>query len=161
MVLSWQLLSITWKACVDISLVSCLVLSNEIFLCATLSGQVCVVHSVEHGPVISEYSVSGTTFAPSGIIFDSSGTQVLLVFVYPCSTYTRSWYFNYSEHLVLSGEATSFMLWLLRLFTFMTQNPGEVENVLNVRLISVLLIPLYQKVGCGTHKMVVFSKPLL
>lgn len=42
-----------------------------------LSGQVCVVHSVERGPVVSEYSVSGTTYAPEGIIFDSTGMQVI------------------------------------------------------------------------------------
>ncbi|KAB1203972.1 Calcium-transporting ATPase 3, endoplasmic reticulum-type [Morella rubra] len=46
--------------------------------------KVCVVHSVEHGPVISEYSVSGTTFAPSGIIFDSSGTQLQFPAQLPC-----------------------------------------------------------------------------
>lgn len=36
-----------------------------------------MLHTVQHTPVISEYSVSGTTFAPEGIIFDSSGSQVV------------------------------------------------------------------------------------
>jgi hypothetical protein len=36
-----------------------------------------VVHSVERGPVVSEYSVSGTTYAPEGIIFDSTGMKVI------------------------------------------------------------------------------------
>lgn len=41
------------------------------------STQVCVVQSVQHGSVIAEYNVSGTTYAPEGIIFDSSGMQVV------------------------------------------------------------------------------------
>jgi len=46
---------------------------NPMLLCA----QVCVVESAKRGPVVSEYSVSGTTYAPEGIIFDSTGLQVL------------------------------------------------------------------------------------
>lgn len=42
-----------------------------------LSLQVCVLHTVQHAPVISEYSVSGTTYAPEGLIFDSTGLQVI------------------------------------------------------------------------------------
>lgn len=42
-----------------------------------LSLQVCVLHTVQHAPVISEYSVSGTTYAPEGTIFDSTGLQVV------------------------------------------------------------------------------------
>ncbi|XP_014500933.1 calcium-transporting ATPase 3, endoplasmic reticulum-type [Vigna radiata var. radiata] len=38
--------------------------------------KVCVVESANRGPVISEYSVSGTTYAPEGIIFDSTGMQL-------------------------------------------------------------------------------------
>lgn len=38
-----------------------------------------MVQSVQHGPVIAEYSVSGTTYAPEGIIFDSSGMQVIIL----------------------------------------------------------------------------------
>lgn len=37
-----------------------------------------MVHSVKSGPLIAEYSVSGTTYAPEGIIFDSSATQVII-----------------------------------------------------------------------------------
>lgn len=46
--------------------------------------KVCVVHSVERGSVISEYSVSGTTYAPEGIIFDGSGMQLEFPAELPC-----------------------------------------------------------------------------
>ncbi|KAI5598083.1 hypothetical protein BDE02_02G108300 [Populus trichocarpa] len=38
--------------------------------------KICAVHSVHHGPTIAEYSVSGTSYAPEGIIFGSSGMQI-------------------------------------------------------------------------------------
>ncbi|WCJ35569.1 Sarcoplasmic/endoplasmic reticulum calcium ATPase 1 [Euphorbia peplus] len=38
--------------------------------------KICVVRSLHHQPMISEYNVSGTTYAPEGTIFDSSGTQL-------------------------------------------------------------------------------------
>ena len=43
-----------------------------------LYSQVCVVESAKRSPVATEYSVSGTTYAPEGIIFDSTGMQVLV-----------------------------------------------------------------------------------
>ncbi|KAM1289303.1 hypothetical protein ACFX13_016945 [Malus domestica] len=46
--------------------------------------KVCVLHTVQHAPVISEYSVSGTTYAPEGIIFDSTGHQLELPPQTPC-----------------------------------------------------------------------------
>ncbi|KAK9946378.1 hypothetical protein M0R45_011846 [Rubus argutus] len=46
--------------------------------------KVCVLHTVQHTPVISEYSVSGTTFAPEGIIFDSTGSQLEFPAQLPC-----------------------------------------------------------------------------
>ncbi|XP_068326555.1 calcium-transporting ATPase 3, endoplasmic reticulum-type-like [Pyrus communis] len=46
--------------------------------------KVCVLHTVQHAPVISEYSVSGTTYAPEGIIFDSTGHQIELPAQTPC-----------------------------------------------------------------------------
>ncbi|KAG6648862.1 hypothetical protein I3843_07G170500 [Carya illinoinensis] len=46
--------------------------------------KICVVRSVEHGPVISEFDVSGTTYAPEGIIFDSTGTQLDFPAQLPC-----------------------------------------------------------------------------
>ncbi|KAM1527198.1 hypothetical protein ACFXTI_016392 [Malus domestica] len=46
--------------------------------------KVCVLHTVQHAPVISEYSVSGTTYAPEGIIFDSTGHQLELPAQTPC-----------------------------------------------------------------------------
>lgn len=38
-----------------------------------------MVHSAKHSPVVTEYSVSGTTYAPEGIIFDSSEMQVNII----------------------------------------------------------------------------------
>ncbi|CAN6682292.1 unnamed protein product [Malus baccata var. baccata] len=46
--------------------------------------KVCVLHTVQHAPVISEYSVSGTTYAPEGIIFESTGLQLELPAQTPC-----------------------------------------------------------------------------
>ncbi|KAJ7966509.1 Calcium-transporting ATPase [Quillaja saponaria] len=46
--------------------------------------KVCVAHSIQHGPKITEYSVSGTTYAPEGIIFDSTETQIEIPAQLPC-----------------------------------------------------------------------------
>ncbi|KAK8465394.1 hypothetical protein PHAVU_009G072366 [Phaseolus vulgaris] len=46
--------------------------------------KVCVVESANRGPVVSEYSVSGTTYAPEGIIFDSTGMQLDFSAELPC-----------------------------------------------------------------------------
>lgn len=46
-----------------------------------LRAQVCVVESAKRSPVATEYSVSGTTYAPEGTIFDSTGMQVLYCFL--------------------------------------------------------------------------------
>ncbi|KAM5565902.1 hypothetical protein ABKV19_019751 [Rosa sericea] len=48
------------------------------------ASKVCVLHTVQHIPVISEYSVSGTTFAPEGTIFDSTGNQLEFPAQLPC-----------------------------------------------------------------------------
>ncbi|XP_004290983.1 PREDICTED: calcium-transporting ATPase 3, endoplasmic reticulum-type [Fragaria vesca subsp. vesca] len=48
------------------------------------ASKVCVLHTVQHTPVISEYSVSGTTFAPEGTIFDSTGNQLECPAQSPC-----------------------------------------------------------------------------
>ncbi|KAG7020613.1 Calcium-transporting ATPase 3, endoplasmic reticulum-type [Cucurbita argyrosperma subsp. argyrosperma] len=45
---------------------------------------ICVVHSVLHGPQLSEYNVSGTTYAPDGTIFDSTGVQLEFPAQLPC-----------------------------------------------------------------------------
>ncbi|KAF7830531.1 calcium-transporting ATPase 3, endoplasmic reticulum-type [Senna tora] len=50
--------------------------------------KVCVVHSIKHSPVVAEYSVSGTTYAPEGIIFDSSGMQLDFPAQQPCLLHT-------------------------------------------------------------------------
>ncbi|XP_050214126.1 calcium-transporting ATPase 3, endoplasmic reticulum-type [Mercurialis annua] len=46
--------------------------------------KICVVRSLHHDPVMAEYSVSGTTYAPEGIIFESSGTQLEIPAQLPC-----------------------------------------------------------------------------
>lgn len=40
--------------------------------------QICVVQSADHGSMISEFNVSGTTYAPEGTVFDSNGQQVII-----------------------------------------------------------------------------------
>lgn len=40
--------------------------------------QICVVQSADHGPMINEFNVSGTTYAPEGTVFDSNGVQVII-----------------------------------------------------------------------------------
>ncbi|KAK6938564.1 Cation-transporting P-type ATPase, C-terminal [Dillenia turbinata] len=48
--------------------------------------KICVVRSLCHGSMTVEYTVSGTTYAPEGIIFDSSGTQLpCLLHIAMCS----------------------------------------------------------------------------
>ncbi|XP_044474608.1 calcium-transporting ATPase 3, endoplasmic reticulum-type isoform X2 [Mangifera indica] len=46
--------------------------------------KICVVHSVPQGPLIAEYGVSGTTYAPEGVVFDSSGLQLDIPAQLPC-----------------------------------------------------------------------------
>lgn len=47
-------------------------------------GQVCVVRSAHRGPVTSEYNVSGSTYAPDGIILDGAGLKVRIPKSYFC-----------------------------------------------------------------------------
>jgi hypothetical protein len=44
--------------------------------------QVCVVRSAHRGPVSAEYNVTGTTYAPEGIIVDSAGLKVCSIPVF-------------------------------------------------------------------------------
>lgn len=46
--------------------------------------KICVLHSLNNGPMNSEYVVSGTTYAPEGFIFDSLGAQLEIPAQYPC-----------------------------------------------------------------------------
>ncbi|XP_028067645.1 calcium-transporting ATPase 3, endoplasmic reticulum-type-like [Camellia sinensis] len=46
--------------------------------------KICVLHSAHHGLTTSEYSVSGTTYAPEGFIFDSDGIQLEFPAQFPC-----------------------------------------------------------------------------
>ncbi|XVF36444.1 hypothetical protein REPUB_Repub19eG0059100 [Reevesia pubescens] len=46
--------------------------------------KICVVNSVQNGPAVSEFGVSGTTYAPEGFIFDSTGIQLEFPAQLPC-----------------------------------------------------------------------------
>jgi hypothetical protein len=50
-------------------------------------GQVCVVRSAHRGPVTSEYNVSGSTYAPDGIILDGAGLKLNILKSYFCCTW--------------------------------------------------------------------------
>ncbi|KAM7516976.1 hypothetical protein LguiA_006559 [Lonicera macranthoides] len=50
--------------------------------------KICVLHSVSDAPMAAEYSVSGTTFAPEGFIFDSTGVQLEFPAQFPCLLHT-------------------------------------------------------------------------
>jgi Ca2+ transporting ATPase len=45
-----------------------------------------VVRSAHRGPVTSEYNVSGSTYAPDGIILDGAGLKVNILKSYFCCT---------------------------------------------------------------------------
>lgn len=46
--------------------------------------KICVIRSVHHGPVSAEYTVTGTTYAPDGVIYDSAGLQLQHPAHLPC-----------------------------------------------------------------------------
>ncbi|KAM0949959.1 putative P-type Ca(2+) transporter [Dioscorea sansibarensis] len=46
--------------------------------------KICVVRSVHRGPITTEFNVTGTTFAPEGLIFDMTGTQLEFPAQFPC-----------------------------------------------------------------------------
>ncbi|KAK1322635.1 Calcium-transporting ATPase 3, endoplasmic reticulum-type [Acorus calamus] len=46
--------------------------------------KICVVWSVHHGPITTEFTVGGTTFAPEGLIFDATGMQLEFPAQFPC-----------------------------------------------------------------------------
>ncbi|KAJ0967694.1 hypothetical protein J5N97_024611 [Dioscorea zingiberensis] len=46
--------------------------------------KICVVRSVHRGPITMDFTLTGTTFAPEGLIFDASGTQVEFPAQFPC-----------------------------------------------------------------------------
>lgn len=46
--------------------------------------KICVIRSVHHGPVSAEYAVTGTTYAPDGVIYDSAGLQLQHPAHFPC-----------------------------------------------------------------------------
>lgn len=50
--------------------------------------KICVLHSVSGGPVVAEYGISGTTYAPEGFIFDSTGMQLEFPPQFPCLLHT-------------------------------------------------------------------------
>uniref|UniRef100_A0A1J3JF24 Calcium-transporting ATPase n=1 Tax=Noccaea caerulescens TaxID=107243 RepID=A0A1J3JF24_NOCCA len=46
--------------------------------------KICVVQSADRGPLINEFNVSGTTYAPEGTVFDSNGQQLDVPAQSPC-----------------------------------------------------------------------------
>lgn len=46
--------------------------------------KICVIRSVHHGPVSAEYTVTGTTYGPDGVIYDSAGLQLQHPAHLPC-----------------------------------------------------------------------------
>lgn len=46
--------------------------------------KICVVESAKRSPHVTEYSVSGTTYAPEGIIIDNTGVQLDVPAQFPC-----------------------------------------------------------------------------
>ncbi|KVH88026.1 Calcium-transporting P-type ATPase, subfamily IIA, SERCA-type, partial [Cynara cardunculus var. scolymus] len=46
--------------------------------------KICVLQSASHGVVAAEYSISGTTYAPEGSIFDGMGMQLDFPAQFPC-----------------------------------------------------------------------------
>ncbi|XP_057430619.1 calcium-transporting ATPase 3, endoplasmic reticulum-type [Lotus japonicus] len=46
--------------------------------------KICVLESANRSPFVTEYSVSGTTYAPEGTIFDTTGVQLDLPAQLPC-----------------------------------------------------------------------------
>lgn len=46
--------------------------------------KICVLHSVDRGPVTAEYHVSGTTYAPEGFLFDNTGVQLEIPAQFHC-----------------------------------------------------------------------------
>lgn len=57
-------------------------LSSKWHIFLVVLEQICVVHSVHHGAMLAEYSVSGTTYAPEGFIFDNRGMKVMACLVF-------------------------------------------------------------------------------
>ncbi|XP_078441921.1 endoplasmic reticulum-type calcium-transporting ATPase 3 isoform X1 [Wolffia australiana] len=46
--------------------------------------KICVVHSVHRGSLTREYTVTGTTYSPEGLIYDSVGMQLDFPAQFPC-----------------------------------------------------------------------------
>ncbi|XVE55734.1 hypothetical protein DITRI_Ditri03aG0182000 [Diplodiscus trichospermus] len=46
--------------------------------------KICLFNSVQNGPAIAEFAVSGTSYAPEGFIFDSTGIQLEFPAQLPC-----------------------------------------------------------------------------
>jgi len=63
--------------------------------------QICVVESSKSSPFVTEYGVSGTTYAPEGIIFDKAGVQVRFFSFFLSHTYAFMQKQN-TSHLKLS-----------------------------------------------------------
>ncbi|CAH2038415.1 unnamed protein product, partial [Thlaspi arvense] len=49
--------------------------------------KICVVESADRGPMINEFNVTGTTYAPEGTVFDNNGQQLDFPAQSPCLHY--------------------------------------------------------------------------
>lgn len=65
-----------------------------------LCTQICVLESANRSPFVTEYSVSGTTYAPEGTIFDTTGVQVLLFYFSCFCIHAQA---EHTSHLKLSN----------------------------------------------------------
>ncbi|EEF52265.1 cation-transporting atpase, putative [Ricinus communis] len=77
--------------------------------------KICVVQSLHHHPVIAEYNVSGTTYAPDGIVFDSTQLPCLLHMAM-CSALCNESVLQYNHdkgHYEKIGESTEVALRVL------------------------------------------------
>ncbi|KAL2895053.1 Calcium-transporting ATPase 3 endoplasmic reticulum-type [Bienertia sinuspersici] len=48
------------------------------------ASKICVLRSVHHNPITSEYGISGTTYAPEGVVFDNAGERLEIPSQQPC-----------------------------------------------------------------------------
>lgn len=76
------------------------VLSHSLF-------QICVLHSVNHCPIAAQYTVTGTTYAPEGFIFDSTATQVNVTI---CNTAVLFQNSHFKGHIIVSAFRILYLL---------------------------------------------------
>ncbi|XP_031376806.1 calcium-transporting ATPase 3, endoplasmic reticulum-type isoform X2 [Punica granatum] len=85
--------------------------------------KICAVQSVHHGPIMAEYTVSGTTYAPEGFIFNDNGAKLEIPAQFPsllqvamCSALCNESILQYNpdkENYEKIGESTEVALRVL------------------------------------------------